>query len=102
MGGANADSKADLEPLAGRVVILWPDADDPGRRAMRRIAQRLPQALQVIETEDLPEVYDAADLEASGCVDAAAWLNARLRNRTESDSGPWPDPVDFLGDGDVT
>jgi CHC2-type zinc finger protein/uncharacterized protein DUF3987 len=114
MGGANADSKADFGCLAGRDVILWPHADDPGRSAMRRIAKRLAPALLIVDTEDLPDGYDAADLEAP-----EAWLDARLRSlqqawegpdscvtdssvRTQSDADPWPDPVDFLGDGVVT
>jgi hypothetical protein len=61
-------------------VILRPDVDDPGRSAMRRIAKRLAQALLVVDTEDLPEGYDAADLEVSGCDDPRAWFDARLRS----------------------
>lgn len=31
-GGANAAGKADWLPLAGRSVVIWPDADEPGRK----------------------------------------------------------------------
>jgi len=37
--GAMAADKADWTPLAGRKVLLWPDADEPGRKAMERVAQ---------------------------------------------------------------
>jgi RecA-family ATPase len=82
-GGANADGGADFSPLQGRSVILWADADDAGRRVMTRIARRLPQA-RIIDTTDLQDGFDAADLEASDCDDPDAWLQARLRN------GPLP------------
>lgn len=41
-GGSNTDlAKADLTPLAGRAVILWPDADQPGHDYMLRLRPRL-------------------------------------------------------------
>lgn len=43
LGGAEAVSKNDLTPLRGRNVTLWPDADPPGRRAMRLIGEALLQ-----------------------------------------------------------
>lgn len=33
MNGAEAVSKADFSPLAGRHCLIWPDADDPGQAA---------------------------------------------------------------------
>lgn len=33
-GGGNAVAKSDWSPLAGRDVVLWPDADPAGRKAM--------------------------------------------------------------------
>jgi hypothetical protein len=77
MGGANADAAADFSPLAGHSVILWPDADQPGRDVMARIAQRLPLA-RILDTAGLADGFDAADLE-QGCEDPQAWLKARLR-----------------------
>jgi hypothetical protein len=43
-GGAQAVEKADWLPLSGRVVWLWPDADEPGRKAMQKAAKRLSEA----------------------------------------------------------
>ena len=79
MGGAAADGGADLSPLQGRYVILWPDADKPGRDVMARIAKRIPLA-RILDTDDLSDGFDAADLEHNGCDDPAAWLRARLHD----------------------
>lgn len=40
-GGAQAVDKADFSPLTGREVWLWPDNDEPGKRAMLKTAERL-------------------------------------------------------------
>ena len=101
MGGAAADGSAVLSPLEGRNVILWPDADAPGRDVMARIAKRLTR-IRLIDTANLPDGYDAANLEGDGCDDPDAWLTARLRD-PEPSSHPasaktddWPEPVDFM------
>jgi hypothetical protein len=38
-GGAMAVAKADWKPLRGRHVVVWPDADDAGRRAAADVAK---------------------------------------------------------------
>jgi hypothetical protein len=40
-GGAKAVSKADWRPLKGRTVKIWPDHDDPGRKAAQEITKIL-------------------------------------------------------------
>lgn len=40
-GGSGAIEHVDWEPLRGRRVVLWPDADEPGRKAMARVAEIL-------------------------------------------------------------
>lgn len=55
--------------LKGRRVLLWPDNDDPGRRHMARVAERLAgvaEALRWIAPAGLPPKGDAVD-----------WLAAR-------------------------
>ncbi|WP_396190229.1 DUF927 domain-containing protein [Flavobacterium sp.] len=37
-GGAQAVAKTDWRALQGRAVILWPDADDPGKTCMDKLA----------------------------------------------------------------
>jgi len=41
LGGAEAVKVNDLSPLSGRNVTLWPDADPPGRRAMKQVGEAL-------------------------------------------------------------
>jgi hypothetical protein len=89
MGGANADGATDFTALQGRSIILWPDADQPGRDVMTRIAKRLPQA-RFLDTTDLADGYDARDLEQDDCDDPDAWLQARLRKPDA------PDPAECL------
>lgn len=67
--GAGKAGHADLSPLAGKNVILWPDHDDPGQRHMRDIAKRLSQLQPAVRvswidpaTLDLAEGEDVADL----------------------------------------
>ena len=38
-GGSNAVSKADFSPLCGRGVVIWGDADEPGRKAAQAAAK---------------------------------------------------------------
>jgi len=40
-GGSGAVEFVDWSPLEGRRVVLWPDADEPGRKCMARIAEIL-------------------------------------------------------------
>ena len=40
-GGSGAVEFVDWSPLKGRRVVLWPDADEPGRKCMARIAEIL-------------------------------------------------------------
>lgn len=46
LGGAEAVQVNDLRPLIGRNVVLWPDADAPGRRAMRQVGERLAPSVE--------------------------------------------------------
>ena len=41
LGGAEAVKVNDLTPLKDRNVTLWPDADVPGRRAMRQVGEAI-------------------------------------------------------------
>ncbi|HZM35468.1 MAG TPA: CHC2 zinc finger domain-containing protein, partial [Burkholderiales bacterium] len=79
-GGAQAWRHADLNPLKGRRVDLWPDADEPGREAMAKLAGILADKRglactgKMIDTSDQPEGFDAADWQGT---DILAWLRAR-------------------------
>lgn len=41
LGGSNAAGKTDWGPLAGRRVVVWPDADPPGQEYAARVAKSL-------------------------------------------------------------
>lgn len=75
-GGSKGVRYVDWTPLAGRDVVLWPDADKPGREAMfgfvdfngtvqRGIAQHANavgvRSLRGIDTEGQPSGWDIAD-----------------------------------------
>jgi putative DNA primase/helicase len=65
--GTNAIGKTDWQPLAGRSVTLWPDADAPGRKAMARLAALLREqgcCVQLVDPPaDLPQGWDLADAD---------------------------------------
>lgn len=94
-GGTHGIGKVDWRPLSGRDVVLWPDADEPGRRAMlghcndagdfrpgvaHYAARAGARSLRMIETAGRPQGWDVADaLSVDGWTprQAAAWAAAR-------------------------
>jgi P4 family phage/plasmid primase-like protien len=72
--GAQAALKSDWTPIHGRKVVLWPDADAPGAKAMAELAAHLhPYCLEVkLISLDPPDAFtrqpgfDAADALAGG------------------------------------
>ena len=69
-GGANAVGKADWSPLAGRVVTIWPDNDEPGFKAALEIVALLrsnsASIRVVLPPANLPEKWDVADPAPKG------------------------------------
>ncbi len=66
-GGSNAASKSDWSPLAGRDVVILPDADDPGRKYAADVAAIVheldpPATVRVVELDGLEPGGDVADL----------------------------------------
>ena len=68
--GCKAIDKADWQPLRGRAVVLWPDADDVGREAMAKLAARLLAlgcTVRIVAVPaGQPEGWDLADALAEG------------------------------------
>ncbi len=64
-GGTGAVGKTDWSALTDRQVVVWPDADDPGRKAAREIQRRIPQAL-IVDTSEWSDGYDIADAAERG------------------------------------
>lgn len=81
--GAANPHKTDWRPLAGRRVLLWPDADDDGEKAMTRVAVFLNELRCNIETVDVSGQgagWDAADAVEAGWkpADVREWLKMRV------------------------
>lgn len=81
-GGAASTGQIDMTALAGREVILIPDCDAPGRKAMTWMQTRLKslaRAVRIIDPSnllpDLPAGWDLADALTEKR-DVSAWLNA--------------------------
>ena len=66
LGGSGAVLRTDWAALAGRKVILWPDADGPGREAIARLAGELDRigaakVLMISPEKERPDGWDVAD-----------------------------------------
>lgn len=95
-GGGNAVGKSDWAALAGRNVVLWPDADAAGRKAMlgwrNDAGQYVPgvaqlaaragaKSIRLIDVEGQPAGWDIADaLQRDGWTprQLAAWAANRV------------------------
>jgi Domain of unknown function (DUF6371) len=67
--GAKAVSKADWQPLRGRNVTVWPDADQPGHDAATALVARLrgvAAKVAVLDVGERPQGWDVADAIAEG------------------------------------
>lgn len=90
-GGAASVSKADLQPLAGRAVDIWPDADAAGVKAGATLAAKLLDIgcdVRIINPTDVAEGWDAADAEAAGWDRARIIEWARPRMKSAEDGLP--------------
>lgn len=65
VSGANNWTKADWSPLQGRKVLLWPDADEPGKSVMASLSEHLLSDIGVKELKfvntDKENGWDAHD-----------------------------------------
>src|SRR5262249_42750622 len=81
-----------LSVLLGRDVVLWPDADEPGRAHMARIAERLQGVARSVRTfqwPHAPEHGDAADFTEQG--GTAHDVRAMLAYATGEPESPAPE-----------
>lgn len=105
-GGGKSVGKVDWSPLAGRDVILWPDADKPGLDAMLEIAKLLQGVASRVRFVDVPlggeggpytvdqwqggapapDGWDAADAVADGWskADLDAFMRSLVRDGLSS------------------
>jgi hypothetical protein len=64
--GSGAADKTDWLPLAGRDVVILPDADEPGRKYAQSVARLLvkleePARVKIVELPDLPDKGDIVE-----------------------------------------
>ena len=95
-GGAVASkgsnlARIPLDPLAGKAVMLWPDNDDPGKKAMEFLAARLQGVAASIGLIDVPQErpakWDAADF-----IDGGAGAE-EVRDFISRFGAPWAKPA---------
>lgn len=85
-GGAHGVHHAEWEPLRGRKVLLWPDNDDPGRKAMQQLAGVLAShpglacKVRLVDPSGQPDGWDISDAETEGWTAQAVkdWALARI------------------------
>lgn len=103
-GGDNGEGHVDWQPLAGRRVTLWMDADDSGRACGDRIAQRLHAmgcGLRSLDTDGQPKGWDIADAEGDGWDRARVVAFARERVRPCEPKNEAPEAGGIGGSGDA-
>lgn len=69
--GAKSAAKANWQPLSGRDVVIWPDADEPGAKYAETVTKLLRIAgvksiTQITPPDGVGTGWDAADAEAEG------------------------------------
>ena len=100
-GASGTPCNKALEPLRGRIVYLWPDNDNPGRRHTSRIGRRLRalgvEEVRVIHWPNAPEHGDAFDAVTAGMdiaellAAAKPWVpEAEEAREAEDDADPRP------------
>lgn len=80
-GGAQAASTANWSVLTERDVTLWPDADEPGRKAMTGLAAvLLPicSSVQILDIQDRSGGWDIADAVHDG-VNVAEFIDSHSK-----------------------
>jgi len=106
-GGSSAVGLADWTALSGRDVLLWPDADGPGRKAMAEVARQLRDIAGRVHQVPIPGTFpmgwDLAGPAPPG-TDLLALLEAAAPLEAEAELPPgyvmtrrglvWRDPSD--------
>jgi len=81
--GSSSAAYADWALLAGRTVLLLADHDEPGRKAMRTIAEKLAEIATVVWRLDVEESrpvgWDVADGTWANIAEAMTWLESLPR-----------------------
>lgn len=94
-GGCNAVAMADFSALQGRRAAIWPDHDEPGRKAAEAAARAALEAgaVEVFIIEPPPdkaEGWDLADAETEGWIpeQVAGWIKGHKRPVEQVEAEP--------------
>lgn len=100
-GGTNGVDHADWSPLAGKDVVIWPDADKEGHGAALRIAELLDgkaSRIRIVNVSDRSGGWDCADAIADGW--SKEKVETFMRERVSAvpatapqESAPEPEPA---------
>lgn len=81
--GSRAARKADWTPLAGRHVVIWPDADEPGQKYAGEAGECLAEARAASISLITPPTDGAAGWDAADAL-AAGWTSAQAEALTRA------------------
>lgn len=88
VGGSSAWSKTDWSPLKWKHILIWPDADEPGIKYAKNIAEKLMKigvdSCKIIGTDALPKGFDAADVGDMSWWEFTSWCHARVVDLSKS------------------
>jgi predicted P-loop ATPase len=77
-GGTNSVKGTDWTPLEGRSLLLWPDHDEGGYKAMHEVVSKAkPKRAKWVRSYPIAKGADVADLIADG-QDVAAYIRANI------------------------
>ena len=88
-GGTYGVRHTDWAPLAGRSVVIWPDADGPGVKTAGEIATILSGqgcTIKVLDVAGKPDGWDVADATNDG------WTKAEIDQFMRDTVRPWAAP----------
>lgn len=96
-GGADAIAGTDVSPLVGRVVTAWPDNNEAGLRAVKKLAAAVSTVRVVDLPLDLPDGWDLGDPLPEGRT--AEWVSELIVGAKAKETDPPPaadpDPADW-------
>jgi predicted P-loop ATPase len=92
-GGAQAVKRNQWDVLQGRDVIIWPDADAPGRAAGAQLAEilsRIASRVRVITPDDQLDGWDVADAIATpwDAKEITSWATQHIKTVWPADEEP--------------
>jgi hypothetical protein len=105
MGGGEAFHRADLEPLRGRAIIIWPDNDATGVKFGKGLADRLVEMDCVVSIVDVARIIEkhGQGVDPDGLDVADLPLSAELAADVRAFAVPYTgDPLKGLSKADPT